>query len=145
MTSAKPGKRRTMMAGAPRSASGERSRTRLGPVLVVTAILCVVGILVILSARQKSITSHGPETPVRQTAETAPPTDPIEMTVEQQVATLRDEATKLAEDLVARFPDEAEAHVLLGDVHRRFGRSEEALSCWQKATELDARQASAYG
>ena len=66
------------------------------------------------------------------------------LTIEQQVATLREEATKLAEDLAARFPNEAEAHMLLGDTHRRFGRSAEAMTCWQKASELDPHRASPY-
>ena len=138
MTRPEPGRR------GKKKPAANRPRTRLGPVLVVTAILCAAGVLVILSTRQKSITAHGPEAPVRQVTETTPPVDLSAMTVEQQVAALREEATKLAEDLVARYPNEAEAHVLLGDVHRRFGRSEEAMSCWRNATELDARQASAY-
>jgi len=144
MTRPEPGRRGKKKSAANRPRSGQRTRARLGPVLVVTAILCAGGVLVILSTRQQSITPHGPEAPVRQAAETAPPIDLSGMTVEQQVATLRDEATKLAEDLAARYPNDAEAHVLLGDVHRRFGRSEEAMNCWRKATELDARQASAY-
>jgi len=137
MARGKPGRRGKTKPAA-------RTTTRLGPVLVVTAILCAAGVLIILSTRQQSITPHGPEAPVRQATETAPPIDLAGMTVEQQVATLREEATKLAEDLAARFPNEVEAHVLLGDVHRRFGRSEEAMSCWRSATELDARQASPY-
>jgi tetratricopeptide (TPR) repeat protein len=66
------------------------------------------------------------------------------LTIEQQVATLRETATKLAEDLATHFPNEAEAHMLLADTHRRFGRSAEAVDCWQKALQLDPRLASLY-
>ena len=66
------------------------------------------------------------------------------LTTAQQVATLRGAATKLAEDLLARFPQEAEAHMLLGDVHRRFGRSAEAVVCWRHTLQIDPRRISAY-
>lgn len=144
MVKPKAGRRQKRKPTPSRPRSRERPKTRLGPVLVVTAILCGAGVLAILSTRQKSITPHGPEAPVRQGARAASPTDLAGLTIEQQVAALWEAAMELAEDLAARFPDEAEAHVLLGDAHRRFGRSAEALTCWQKASELDPRRADPY-
>lgn len=144
MVKPKAGRRHRRKPAATGLTPRERTKTRVGPLLVVIVILCVAGVLVILSTRQKSITPHGPEAPVRQGARPAAPIDLIGLTVEEQVAKLREEATKLAEDLVARYPGEAEAHMLLGDVHRRFGRSAEAMTCWQKASALNPRQASPY-
>jgi len=124
--------------------SKPRSPSRAKPVFLGVVFLGVVGTLVFLVARRPPNASrHGEPAP-------APASQPIEpitltgLTTEQQVTTLREATTKLAEDLVARFPQQAEAHVLLGDVHRRFGRSAEAVAGWRDALDIDPRRISAY-
>ena len=126
----------------PPSKQSSRSRAKL--VFLGIALFCIAATLVFLIARrQPNASRHSAPAP-------APASQPIEplirtaLTTEQQVTALREATTKLAEDLVARFPQEVEAHVLRGDVHRRFGRSADAVACWRDALEIDPRQISAY-
>ena len=50
----------------------------------------------------------------------------------------------MAQGLAAAFPEEAEAHVLLGNSHRQFGQSAEALVSWNRALRLDPDRTDVY-
>jgi protein O-GlcNAc transferase len=66
------------------------------------------------------------------------------LSVEQQIAQLREETMQMTQGLVAAFPNEAEAHVLLGNSHRQFGQSAEALLSWNRALRLDPDRTDVY-
>lgn len=144
MTRSKSNRKRRLPARTARPRSGQRPRWRSLPILCAVVSLALAGTVVYLIARRPAGDSRSRKpTPAPARMQIAPIVL-TGLTIEQQVATLREEATKLAEDLATRFPNEPEAHMLLGDTHRRFGRSAEAVSCWQKASNLDPRLASAY-
>ncbi|MBE3070995.1 MAG: tetratricopeptide repeat protein [Planctomycetes bacterium] len=59
-------------------------------------------------------------------------------------AALREETVEVARQVVKDFPGDANAHGLLGIVYNHYGRTAEAVECWQKCTEIDPRRADAY-
>jgi tetratricopeptide (TPR) repeat protein len=62
----------------------------------------------------------------------------------QDVIGIKEEELKLAEKLIADFPDNGQARILVGDLHRRLGNSVKAVEFWQKGLELIPKQADVY-
>ena len=124
--------------------SKPHSPSRAKPIFVGVALFCAAITLAFLIARRPPNPSPDPGTAAAPTGHEVEPIKLAGLTIEQQVTALREATTKLAEALVARFPQEATADVLLGDVHRRFGRSAEAVACWRHALEMDPHRISAY-
>ena len=61
-----------------------------------------------------------------------------------EVAALIKEAQQVAARLAAQYPDAAGAHDVNGWMWFRFGKSAEAVKCWQKCLELDPGFARAW-
>ncbi|UCD50117.1 MAG: tetratricopeptide repeat protein [Phycisphaerales bacterium] len=109
----------------------------------VTLLLVAVTTTVLILRRSPRAPSEPEGVPAR-TAEEVQPITLTGLTIEQQITVLRDATTHMAENLAVRYPEEARAHLLLGDVYRRFGRSAEAMACWQKAADLAPDWASPF-
>ncbi|MEJ5341006.1 MAG: tetratricopeptide repeat protein [Thermogutta sp.] len=75
-----------------------------------------------------------PPSPLLQVAADAAP----------EVAELLREANQLAQDTVAIFPDDPYAWDVMGQLLGRFGKTEEAAQCWEKALKLDPKFAVGY-
>ncbi|WP_347246081.1 tetratricopeptide repeat protein [Thermogutta sp.] len=75
-----------------------------------------------------------PPSPLLQVAADAAP----------EVAELLREADQLAQDTVAIFPDDPYAWDVMGQLLGRFGKTEDATQCWEKALQLDPNFAVGY-
>jgi superkiller protein 3 len=67
-----------------------------------------------------------------------------ELEIEQQIAALKSEETKVAEIMMKEFPDSEEALYFIGNFHKRHSRRAEAEKFWQKCLEINPRQLSIY-
>lgn len=77
---------------------------------------------------------------------THPPSPLLQVAAEAapEVAELLKEGDRLAQDTVAIFPNDPYAWDVMGQLLARFGKTEDAAACWEKALALDPRFAAAY-
>jgi tetratricopeptide (TPR) repeat protein len=80
--------------------------------------------------------------PSRQTTSSTSPKPPL--TPEEKAAALKEEEVRFAEQLIREFPDSEEPLVLLGDVHRRRGNTDQSVSFWEKALQMNPGRADVY-
>jgi tetratricopeptide (TPR) repeat protein len=64
--------------------------------------------------------------------------------IEQDTVAIKEEELNLAEKLITDFPENGQAQILVGDLHRRLGNSVKAVEFWQKGLELTPNQAGIY-
>lgn len=60
------------------------------------------------------------------------------------VESLKKEETEVARRLIADLPGSSDAIALMALVHERYGRSVEAVKCWEECLELNPNRADAY-
>lgn len=63
---------------------------------------------------------------------------------EQQIALLKSREMALAERVMKNFPNNGDAYILMGDLHRRLGSSAQAVEFWHKGLELSPNRADVY-
>lgn len=64
--------------------------------------------------------------------------------IQETIEAFKAEAERVAEKVCQDFPGEADSLILMGNVHKRHGRAEAALECWQRCVEVDAGRVDAY-
>jgi tetratricopeptide (TPR) repeat protein len=114
--------------------------------LIFCAIICVViaalwGIKSLLTSDEKS---QKEESPLILTEQNKPSTIPSSLTPGEEIAVLKEQEMKLAQALLQEFPDSVEPLVLLGNIHRKYGNSTEAITFWKKALHLDSKRPDVY-
>jgi tetratricopeptide (TPR) repeat protein len=57
---------------------------------------------------------------------------------------LKSREIELAEKVMRDFPNDGEAYILMGNLHRRLGGSAKAVEFWQKGLELSPKRADVY-
>jgi tetratricopeptide (TPR) repeat protein len=65
-------------------------------------------------------------------------------TLPATVESLKKEETEVARRLMADLPGSSDAIALMALVHERYGRSGEAVKCWEECLELNPNRADAY-
>jgi len=85
--------------------------------------------------------SSGPPTAA---SEVAGSTAERETAAREQIKGLREEAAEVAAGLLHDFPDNAEALIIVGNMHVALGNSAAALQSWKKSLELDPKRADVY-
>lgn len=96
-------------------------------------LACAVALLGGVTFRLVWHLTHPPSPLLQVAAEAAP-----------EVAEFLREADRLAQDTVAIFPDDPYAWDVMGQLLARFGKTEDAAACWEKAIALDPRFAGGY-
>lgn len=84
------------------------------------------------------------EPPPISTEQPEPSKVPSRLTPGQEIAALKQQEVRLAQALLQEFPDSVEPLVLLGNIHRKYGNSAEAITFWQKALHLDSKRPDVY-
>ena len=64
--------------------------------------------------------------------------------VPQTVEALKEEAMRACEGLVADLPHRPESHAVMALTYKRFGRTADAVRCWQTSLQLDPDFSPAY-
>lgn len=72
------------------------------------------------------------------------PLEEVAAKAEPEVAALILETSRLVEDTLALFPNDAYAWDLAGRMYSRFGKTEQAQRCWEKCVELDENFVAAH-
>jgi tetratricopeptide (TPR) repeat protein len=67
-----------------------------------------------------------------------------DLSLEQRILAIKDEELQLAQELITAFPRNEEPLVLMGDVLRRRGETDEALGYWEKALAQNPGRADVY-
>lgn len=109
-------------------------------------LLCgvLVALLQVFSDPGQTTPTPSPA-PVRIRTEIPLPPLAIEgLPIPEQVALLRRETVQLAQRLVEQFPQQAQAHLLLGNTYRQVGQSDQARESWHYALRLEPRRADVF-
>lgn len=72
------------------------------------------------------------------------PLEEVAAKAEPEIASLILETSRLVEDTLALFPNDAYAWDLAGRMYSRFGKTEQAQRCWEKCLELDGNFVAAH-
>jgi tetratricopeptide (TPR) repeat protein len=64
--------------------------------------------------------------------------------VPQTVEALKEEAIQACRCLVADLPERPESHTVMALTYKRFGRTAEAIDCWQKSLQINPSFSPAY-
>lgn len=110
------------------SVSASKARARWLAVVAITAGVLVTGFFVVESLRDAG----------------QRPAPAAELTSEQKIAGVRDEALQLARQLMTEFPNSEEPLVLMGDVLTTRGEIAEAIRSWEKALARNPKRADIY-
>lgn len=102
--------------------------------------LCLVAILIytqtVLCANPYADSERVPETSIISTA-LSEHEEKSDLALEPRIAVLKNEEFALAQKLIKDFPNNTEAIILLGDVHRRWGDIHKAKELWERALQMD--------
>ncbi len=72
------------------------------------------------------------------------PADWDRMDEQRKIEFLTAEEIRLAEQIVSEFPQNEDALVVLGNVHRKYGNSDQAIACWEKVLTMNPDRMDAY-
>jgi tetratricopeptide (TPR) repeat protein len=147
-THRRTGRRPPGRAGPPRGAKRAGASHR-GRWVLLTAVLVVIGVGGALILAPVFRSNRQPSAPGARPAEHLPQTTSQTnakpaLTPEEKAAALKEEELRFAEQLVREFPESEEPLVLLGDVYRRRGNTDESVSLWTKGLQRNPRRADIY-
>lgn len=112
-------------------------------ILLFAAIPCaavIIGILSYTGRHEK--TPEQPLTPSVKREEPSPPKP--KLTQQQEIAALKQEEMELAGLVIKDFPDAEAALEMMGNLHSRNGRKEQAAQFWQRCLDKNPRRLSIY-
>jgi tetratricopeptide (TPR) repeat protein len=117
--------------------------------MLLTAVLVVGGVGGALLVARAFWFNRQPRAPGAWPAERPRPSaGPARLkpasTPEEEAAALKEEELRFAQQLVREFPESEEPLVLLGDVYRRRGITDQAADFWEKALQRNPRRADVH-
>jgi tetratricopeptide (TPR) repeat protein len=126
------------------SASAALRFTKWPFIFGVIACVAIAGFWGMKSLLRSNEKTQQKETLPLLTEQPEPTTAPSKLTLEQEISALKNEEMELVEQLVKEFPKSEVPLVLMGNVHRKYGNSAEAVECWEKALAQNPIRPDAY-
>jgi len=141
----KTGERETKNSGCSQpSTSATAKFTKWLLIFGIITCIVIAGLGLIKHFSDSDEKIQGKESPSSVIEQPVPSTVLSKLTPEQEIANLKKEELELTELLVGEFPNSEVALVLMGNVYRKQGKSNEAVKCWEKALYQNPERPDAY-